>query len=145
MQRMLKSFLINSYFSKHRKNIASTCAQRDALSKCCRLWALKFTENTWFVRNNLKLFWNLKNNSKQELVQSQYLPLKRHKVNAVLALLILTLNIFIQADHSFSTYAKFSGKLTFLTPQYAHVHTPAGLQNNVWSLFKLTIRAYCRK
>ena len=94
MQRMLKSFLINSYFSKHRKNIASTCAQRDALSKCCRLWALKFTENTWFVRNNLKLFWNLKNNSKQELVQSQYLPLKRHKVNAVLALLILTLNIF---------------------------------------------------
>ena len=94
MQRMLKSFLINSYFPKHRKNIASTCAQRDALSKCCRLWALKFTENTWFVRNNLKLFWNLKNNSKQELVQSQYLPLKRHKVNAVLALLILTLNIF---------------------------------------------------
>ena len=94
MQRMLKSFLINSYFSKHRKNIASTCAQRDALSKCCRLWAHKFTENTWFVRNNLKLFWNLKNNSKQELVQSQYLPLKRHKVNAVLALLILTLNIF---------------------------------------------------
>ena len=94
MQRMLKSFLINSYFSKHRKNIASTCAQRDALSKCCRLWALKFTENTWFVRNNLKLFWNLKNNSKQELVQSQYLPLKRHKVNAVLSLLILTLNIF---------------------------------------------------
>ena len=24
-------------------------------------------------------------------------------------------------DHSFSTYAKFSEKLTFLTPRYAHI------------------------
>ena len=26
-------------------------------------------------------------------------------------------------DHSFSKFAKFSEKLTFLTPQYAYVHT----------------------
>ena len=127
MQRMLKNFLINSYFSKHRKNIASTSAQRDALSKCCRLWALKFTKNTWFVRNNLKRFWNLKNNSKQELVQSQYLPLKRHKVNAVLALLILTLNIFNaflskRIIHLVRTQ-NFPVNLHFLLPDM-HTYTP---------------------
>ena len=29
---------------------------------------------------------------------------------------------YVHKDHSFSTYAKFSEKLSFLTPRYAHVH-----------------------
>ena len=43
-------------------------------------------------------------------------------------------------DHPFSTYAKFSEKLTFLTPWYTHVRVR--IRGSEMLVFRITLRTY---
>ena len=85
------------------------------------------------------------------LVWLRYLKCRNWEVGLVPNLFIMELRMLW--DHPFSTFPKFSEKLTFLTPWYAHVRVYQGLRNasfsesfgnvlNKWSLCKLFLCVY---